>query len=73
MGDEPVRVQPLVLRQRAGIRKRLAQRPDAAVDVAEWPAVAGTVAGDDTVMVAIRDGQDRALLISRILTLAELD
>ena len=45
----------------------------AAVDQARWPEVAGTIAGDDTVFIAVRGDQSSADLVRRLRTLAELD
>ncbi|NNG19484.1 arginine repressor [Naumannella sp. ID2617S] len=41
-----------------------------AIDRAAWPAILGSIAGDDTVLVITRDPQGGAELAERMLTLA---
>ena len=40
-----------------------------ALDHAGWPQVAGTISGDDTLMLIVRDGHTGAELASRVLAL----
>lgn len=54
--------QLIVLRARPGS----AHIVGAAIDQAQWPGIAGTIAGDDTLFVAVRDGHDAAA-VSRSL------
>lgn len=42
-----------------------AQRVGHAIDTADWPECAGSVAGDDTVFVASRNGAQQARLVER--------
>lgn len=55
--------QLIVLRARPGS----AHVVGAAIDQAQVPGIAGTIAGDDTLFVAVRDGHDAAA-VSRSLT-----
>jgi len=48
-----------------------AQAVAEAIDMEEWPEVLGTLAGDDTILVIIRDAGDRSELIRRVERLAE--
>jgi len=57
----------VVLRTPAGAAQFLAS----VMDHAAWPAILGTVAGDDTVLVIARDPAGGADLAARLLTLAE--
>ena len=57
----------VVLRTPAGAAQLLAS----AIDHAGWPAVLGTVAGDDTVLVVARDPAGGAELAQALLRLAE--
>lgn len=42
----------------------------AAMDDAAWPGIAGTVAGDDTVLVALSDGQAQEAVMRRVQVLS---
>jgi transcriptional regulator of arginine metabolism len=53
----------IVLRTPPGSAMMLAS----AVDAAEWPEVLGTIAGDDTVFVAIDKSEKLAMLMQRFL------
>jgi len=57
----------VVLRTPAGAAQFLAS----AIDHAAWPAILGTVAGDDTVLVIARDPAGGDALASEFLSLAE--
>jgi len=57
----------VVLRTPAGAAQFLAS----AIDHAAWPAILGTVAGDDTVLVITRDPVGGEALAAEILSLAE--
>jgi transcriptional regulator of arginine metabolism len=57
----------VVLRTPAGAAQFLAS----AIDHAAWPAILGTVAGDDTVLVIARDPVGGEALAAEILSLAE--
>jgi transcriptional regulator of arginine metabolism len=57
----------VVLRTPAGAAQFLAS----AIDHAAWPAVLGTVAGDDTVLVISRDPAGGEALAAEFLSLAE--
>jgi len=57
----------VVLRTPAGAAQFLAS----VLDHAAWPAILGTVAGDDTVLVIARDPAGGADLAARLLALAE--
>ncbi|MGH3209260.1 MAG: arginine repressor, partial [Trebonia sp.] len=57
----------VVLRTPAGAAQFLAS----AIDHASWPAVLGTVAGDDTVLVIARDPAGGDALAAEFLGLAE--
>ena len=57
----------VVLRTPAGAAQFLAS----AIDHAAWPAILGTVAGDDTVLVIARDPAGGADLAAALLRLAE--
>jgi transcriptional regulator of arginine metabolism len=57
----------VVLRTPAGAAQFLAS----AIDHAAWPAILGTVAGDDTVLVIARDPLGGEALAAEILSLAE--
>jgi transcriptional regulator of arginine metabolism len=57
----------VVLRTPAGAAQFLAS----AIDHAAWPAILGTVAGDDTVLVIARDPAGGDALAAEILSLAE--
>lgn len=48
-----------------------AQAVAEAIDMEEWPEVLGTLAGDDTILVIIRDAGQRDELIRRIQRLAK--
>ncbi|MEL6182560.1 MAG: arginine repressor [Myxococcota bacterium] len=50
----------------------MAQPLAVAIDRARWPGVAGTIAGDDTVFIAVTDGEATRELVRRIGTIAEL-
>jgi transcriptional regulator of arginine metabolism len=41
----------------------------AALDAEQWPEVVGTVAGDDTIFIATRSGQDASRIRKKILDL----
>ena len=41
-----------------------------AIDWEEWPEVVGTLAGDDTILVILRRGRDRAAVARRLRTIA---
>ena len=57
----------VVLRTPAGAAQFLAS----AIDHAAWPAILGTVAGDDTVLVIARDPAGGDALAAEFLSLAE--
>jgi transcriptional regulator of arginine metabolism len=57
----------VVLRTPAGAAQFLAS----AIDHAAWPAILGTVAGDDTVLVIARDPMGGDALAAEFLSLAE--
>ncbi len=57
----------VVLRTPAGAAQFLAS----VLDHAAWPAILGTVAGDDTVLVIARDPQGGDALAAQLLALAE--
>jgi transcriptional regulator of arginine metabolism len=57
----------VVLRTPAGAAQFLAS----AIDHAAWPAILGTVAGDDTVLVIARDPAGGDALAAELLSLAE--
>ena len=46
-----------------------AQSVAVAIDKAEWPEVAGTISGDDTIFIATSDGRAQRRLIQRLNTL----
>ena len=46
-----------------------AQSVAVAIDKAEWPEVAGTISGDDTIFIATATARDQQELISRLRTL----
>ncbi|MBS0379979.1 MAG: arginine repressor [Proteobacteria bacterium] len=46
-----------------------AQSVAVAIDKAEWPEVAGTISGDDTIFIATATPRDQQELISRLRTL----
>lgn len=41
------------------------------IDWEEWPEVVGTVAGDDTILVVLRRGRDRAVVARRLRSIAQ--
>jgi transcriptional regulator of arginine metabolism len=43
------------------------------IDWEEWPEVVGTIAGDDTVLVILRDAERRDAVVRRIEELAGID
>jgi transcriptional regulator of arginine metabolism len=43
----------------------MAQAAALAIDAMEWPQIVGTIAGDDTIFVAIRDEQDVLTVASK--------
>ena len=45
-----------------------AQSVAVAIDRAEWPEVAGTISGDDTIFIATADGRAQDELIARLQT-----
>jgi transcriptional regulator of arginine metabolism len=47
-----------------------AQTVAAALDWQEWPEVLGTLAGDDTILIILRDRELRSLVQERIERLA---
>ena len=51
----------------------MAQAIAAAIDDASWPGVAGTVAGDDTLFLALTSDAVQSSLMRRVRILAELD
>lgn len=53
--------------------KGAAQTVAAAIDWEEWPEVVGTLAGDDTILIILRDPQALADLRGRIERMAGLD
>jgi transcriptional regulator of arginine metabolism len=57
----------VVLRTPAGAAQFLAS----AIDHTAWPAILGTVAGDDTVLVITRDPAGGAALAAEFLALAD--
>jgi transcriptional regulator of arginine metabolism len=46
-----------------------AQSVAVAIDKAEWPEVAGTISGDDTIFIATANMRDQDALVSRLRTL----
>lgn len=44
-----------------------------ALDRVEWPDMVGTVAGDDTVVIIVRDGYRAADLLARVKNLSEIE
>jgi transcriptional regulator of arginine metabolism len=46
-----------------------AQSVAVAIDKAEWPEVAGTISGDDTIFIATANTRDQDALVSRLRTL----
>ena len=46
-----------------------AQSVAVAIDKAEWPEVAGTISGDDTIFIATASKRDQDALVSRLRTL----
>ena len=50
-----------------------AQAVGVAIDKAQWPGVVGTVAGDDTVFVAVANGAASRDITRRVRTVAALD
>ena len=57
----------VVLRTPAGAAQFLAS----IIDHAAWPAILGTVAGDDTVLVITRDPAGGDAMVAELLRLAE--
>lgn len=43
------------------------------IDWEEWPEVVGTVAGDDTILLILRDAAQRAVIVRRIEELAGVE
>jgi transcriptional regulator of arginine metabolism len=43
-----------------------AQSVAVAIDKAEWPEVAGTISGDDTIFIATANGREQDELVSRL-------
>lgn len=43
-----------------------AQSVAVAIDKAEWPEVAGTISGDDTIFIATADAREQDQLVSRL-------
>ena len=41
------------------------------IDWEEWPEILGTIAGDDTILLILRDENDRDEIIRRIVEIAE--
>lgn len=48
-----------------------AQAVAEAIDIEEWPELLGTVAGDDTILIVLRDGNRREDVVGRISRIAE--
>ena len=48
-----------------------AQAVAEAIDIEEWPELLGTVAGDDTILIVLRDGNHREDVVGRISRIAE--
>ncbi len=48
-----------------------AQAVAEALDMEEWPEILGTVAGDDTILIVLRQAEARNTLIERIETIAQ--
>jgi transcriptional regulator of arginine metabolism len=46
-----------------------AQSVAVAIDKADWPEVAGTISGDDTIFIATANARDQDALVSRLRTL----
>ena len=46
-----------------------AQSVAVAIDKAEWPEVAGTISGDDTIFIATANTRDQDVLVGRLRTL----
>jgi len=44
-----------------------------AIDWEEWPEVVGTIAGDDTIFIAVRSAGDRDAVAERLTTLAGVE
>lgn len=57
----------LVVKTVAGMAMAVA----AAIDAMHWPEVAGSIAGDDTIMCAIRSADDTLLVIDKINKILE--
>jgi transcriptional regulator of arginine metabolism len=48
-----------------------AQRVGSAIDLLAWPEVVGTIGGDDTIFVAVRNSAAQALLLRQLNALME--
>jgi len=48
-----------------------AQAVAEAIDLESWPEILGTVAGDDTILLILRDEDHRSLIVSRVNDLAD--
>jgi transcriptional regulator of arginine metabolism len=48
-----------------------AQAVAEAIDIEEWPELLGTIAGDDTILIVLRDSDQRGEIIGRIGRIAE--
>jgi transcriptional regulator of arginine metabolism len=59
----------IVVRTRAGFAQSVA----AAVDGLNWPELLGTVGGDDTVLVVLRDPREAAAVLDRLRSLFSLE
>ena len=59
----------IVVRTLAGGAQAVAE----ALDWEEWPEVLGTLGGDDTVLVILRDPKNIASVIQRLESIAEVD
>lgn len=57
----------IVVRTLAGGAQAVAE----ALDMEEWPEILGTVAGDDTILIVLRQAQARETLIQRIDRIAQ--
>ena len=42
-----------------------------AIDEAQWPEIIGSIAGDDTIMVIVRDPKETPIIVQRFIDLRE--
>jgi len=79
IGPELVRLLPHLFLSVEGVENLIvvktltgsAQAVAEAIDLEEWPELLGTVAGDDTILIILRERDYRAAIIDRINRLAE--